>query len=209
MELDGGARVGVLHGVVEQVVQGRHELAAVAEDREVVARLGDADLDALLLGGRTHALDRLGDHEVHGHRLARRCLLGLDAAELEQVVDGAPDAERLGQHPLGQPAGDRGVVLGEQRLGQQRQRADRRLQLVADVGHEVAAHRFEPAAVGDVVDDREPADGAAVVVERHRRDDERAPGRAEQVERPPSADTLSRLGEQLVDGGGHERLAVP
>ena len=36
------------------------------------------------------------------------------------------------------------------RLGQQRQRADRRLQLVPDVGDEVAADRLDPAGLGDV-----------------------------------------------------------
>ena len=108
-----------------------------------------------LLGGRADAVDGLGDDQRgRGDRLADGRLLGLDAAELEQVVDGAADPDRLVQHPLGQAAGDRGVVLAEQRLGQQAERPDRRLQLVADVGHEVAADRLEPAALGDVVDRR-------------------------------------------------------
>ena len=61
------------------------------------------------------------------------------------------------------------IVLGEQRFGEQAERADGRLQLVADVGDEVAAHGLEPPALGHVVDDAEGADGATVVVERARR----------------------------------------
>ena len=37
------------------------------------------------------------------------------------------------------------------RLGEQRERADRRLQLVPDVGDEVAADRLDPAGLGDVL----------------------------------------------------------
>ena len=90
--LDGGPVVGVLHGVVEQVVEGRDELAPVAEDGEAGAGLDDLDGDAAVLGGRPDALDGLGQHEVGGDRLvALGTLLALDAAEREQVVDGAAD----------------------------------------------------------------------------------------------------------------------
>ena len=53
--------------------------------------------------------------------------------------------------PLGEAA-RRLRVVGrlEQGLGQQRERADRRLELVADVGHEVAAHPGHPVRLGDV-----------------------------------------------------------
>ena len=49
-----------------------------------------------------------------------------------------------------------GSSLVGQRLGEHGERADRRLQLVADVGDEVGAHRVEPSALADVVD-RRPA----------------------------------------------------
>ena len=89
-------------------------------DGEALRRLLHLDGDALLLGGGAHALDRLGDDQVHGDGLAPGLLLGLDAGQLEQVVDGAADPERLGEHALGEAVGDGGVVLGEERLGQQR-----------------------------------------------------------------------------------------
>ena len=45
-----------------------------------------------------------------------------------------------------------GVV---ERLGEQADRADRRLQLVADVGDEVAAHRVEPERLGAVLGEQQ------------------------------------------------------
>ena len=131
--------------------------------------------------GRTRSTASAID-QVHRHVVAPGLLVGLDAGELEEVVDGAADAERLGEHALGQAVGDGGVVLGQQRLGEQRQGADGRLQLVADVGDEVAAHRLEAAPVGDVVDDHEHAEPPAVRRQRDGREHEGAAGWAEQVD---------------------------
>ena len=65
------------------------------------------------------------------------------------------------QHPAGEPL-DRLRVVGRvrDRLGQQPDRAHRGLQLVADVGDEVAAHRLHPAFAGAVLDQREHQPGA-------------------------------------------------
>ncbi len=49
---------------------------------------------------------------------------------------------------------DLDVVLVGQRLGEHREGADRRLQLVADVGDEVGAHRIDTPALADVLDRR-------------------------------------------------------
>ena len=57
------------------------------------------------------------------------------------------------QHPAGEPLDGLGVVGGVLHgLGQQPDRADRRLELVADVGDEVAADRLDPALAGAVLD---------------------------------------------------------
>src|SRR5690349_9077516 len=53
--LDDRAAVGVLHGVVEQVREGGHELAPVAEQSEAGVGLGDVEGDARLLGGGQEA----------------------------------------------------------------------------------------------------------------------------------------------------------
>ena len=82
-------------------------------------------------------------------------------------------------------------------------RPHRRLELVADVGHEVAAGGVEPPPLGDVVDH-----GQGAVVERHGGDDQRAARRAEQLDGSIAGHPGQRLGHQLVDRGGHQRVAV-
>ncbi len=54
---------------------------------------------------------------------------------------------------LREAARDRRVGLRDQRLGEQAERAHRGLQLVADVGDEVAADLLQPSSLGHVVDD--------------------------------------------------------
>ena len=118
-DVDARAGIGVLHRVVEQDEDGRHELPPVAEDRQPVVGLAHGDLDAGVLGGGADPLHRLGDDQVHGHRLAVRRLTALDPAQLQQVLDGPTDPRRLGDDALGETAGDLRVVLVQQRLGEQ------------------------------------------------------------------------------------------
>ena len=69
---------------------------------------------------------------------------------------------RLVLDPAGEAAHGRRVVAGVlQRLGQQRHRADRRLELVADVGDEVAPDRLDPAGLRDVLDEQGDVPGSA------------------------------------------------
>ena len=53
-----------------------------------------------------------------------------------------------------------GSSLRRERLGQQLQRADRRLELVTHVGDEVAAHALDPVDLRDVVDEHRGAQRA-------------------------------------------------
>ncbi len=71
-------------------------------------------------------------------------------------------------HPVDHAVDDAGIGLVDQRLGQHGQRADRRLQLVADVGDEVGAHGVDPAPLADVLDRRH----RAAAVERGGGDDD-------------------------------------
>ena len=64
-------------------------------------------------------------------------------------------AVRLLEHPVGDPADRRRVVLIGERLGEHGERADGCLQLVADVGDEVGADGVDPPALADVLDGRE------------------------------------------------------
>ena len=102
-------------------------------------------------------------------RLATGRALAFDAREVEQVLDDAIDAERLGVDALGESLRDGGVALELQGLGEQSERPHGRLQLVTDVGDEVAANVFEAPALGDVFDDGEHAERATPVVDDRRR----------------------------------------
>ena len=61
-----------------------------------------------------------------------------------------------------------GSSVAGHRLGEQPERADRRLQLVAHVGDEVAPHALDPVDLRDVVHERHRADDCAVADERER-----------------------------------------
>ena len=150
------------------------------------------DLDASLVSRRTHPLNGVGYHQVHQHRLSGGRLFGLDAGQIEEVVDDAADPEGLVVDPAGQARGHFGVGLGDQRLGQQSEGAHRRLELVADVGHEIAADLFEPPALRHVLNERDDPEGTAAVVDLAGPHLESAAGRTVEVE--------GALGRALVPG---------
>ncbi len=150
------------------------------------------DLQAALVRRGAHPLNGIGHDEVDQHGLAGRGLLGLDAREVEQVIDDAADPEGLVVDAAGQPLRHVGVGLGDERLGQQAQRAHRRLELVAHVGHEVAADLLEPAPLRDVLNERDDPERPAAVVDLAGAHLQRAPGRAVEVE--------GALGRALVPG---------
>src|SRR5690606_24917411 len=53
-DLHGGLGIGVLHRVLEQVVEGGHELATVADHPEALGDRVDRDADPPLVGGAAH-----------------------------------------------------------------------------------------------------------------------------------------------------------
>ena len=154
-------------------------------------------------------LHRLGHDQVDVDRFAGRGLLGLDPAQVEQVVDDPADPEGLGMDPRGQPLGDLGVGLDGQGLGQQAEGADRRLQLVADVGHEVAPDLLEAATFGDVLDDGDDPERPAPVVDEPGAHGQGLPGWAVEVEGALGGTLLPGVLEQLGDGLGGQGVAVP
>ena len=165
-DLDQRPRGRVLHRVLQQVVDGRHQLPAVAEHPQALRRLAEVDRHLLVLGRVAHPLGGLGHDQVDGHRLPHRVLLRLQAAQVDEVVDHPLDPLGLHLHPPGQAVDDHQVVLGGQGLGQQGQGADRGLELVADVGDEVAPHPLLALLLGLVAEHEDPAHRAPLVVER-------------------------------------------
>ena len=159
------AFVGELHCVLEQVVERRGQLAAVAEHRDRRGGFLEFDLDAPLLGRRPDSFCGFGHDEVDEHGFARWRLLVLDARQIQQVVDDPRDAECLGVDPLRETPRHLGFGLGKQRLGEKPERTHRRLQLVADVGDEVPADFLEPTPLGDVIDDGDDPERPLAVVD--------------------------------------------
>ena len=96
-----------------------------------------------------------------------------------------------------------------ERLGEHLERADRRLELVAHVGDEVAAHALDPVHLGDVVDERGRAERPLGVAERHRRQVQHRARRAEELQLALArARRCSARVEQLVERAGGDRVGV-
>ena len=159
------SRLAVLDGVLDQVADRRHELAPVADDDQRVRLRASVSTGASveivissLSGQFRDAIDAAADHVGDSHRLVR-------ALGSRSRCGTAPsDRRSCGWH--GRVSAsirvttrcDRVEVgLVDERLGQHRQRADRRLQFVRDVGDEVGARLLDPAPLRDVVDERHAA----------------------------------------------------
>ena len=80
----------------------------------------------------------------------------LQPRELDDLLDEVRQPVGLDTDALGEAGDDLGVVMGvEDRLGEQGDAADRRLELVADVGEEVAADLLDPGRLGAVLDEEQ------------------------------------------------------
>ena len=140
----------------------------------------------------------------------------LQPGQLDDLLDERGQADRLPLHPGGEvPDGVR--VLGRvgHRLGEQAQRADRCLELVADVGDEVAPDLLDAARLGAVVDEDEhevSSQRRDAGVDQDLRPAERAPGElelllADQAQPARFGDELAQLGVgQVVTADQPERV---
>ena len=201
------ARVG--DGVGDEVAHRGADLLLRAEDLQAVLA---ARLDGDLLGGGLHGagVDGGGDRgvEVDHDRLLER-VVALEAGELDDLLHQLGQAVALGEHPAGEALDRLGVVGGVgDGLGEQPDGADRGLELVADVGDEVAAHRLDPLLARAVLDQGEHQPGAQ--------------GRdagGEGAHRPPSgpcrSSSLSRIcpsrrtcATRSSSSGDHDRVAA-
>ena len=205
-EDDLGPRRRVLDRVVQQVEQCRDELAPIDVDPQRGIGIDD-DGDLRLVRSRSDAADRLAEHG-HDVEVAELGVVAeLDAAQLQQVVDRGAGPVGLRDHPLGESGDDVGVGLVADRLGQQAERADRRLELVADVGDEVPSDRLGPLLQRAVVDQGQPT-RLAPVVEGVGGDEEGLRRRPEQLDLATGRDALERQAQQLAHGGLDEHESV-
>ncbi|CAM4153179.1 hypothetical protein JAAN108728_13830 [Janibacter anophelis] len=158
---DRGVGVGVGDRVADEVAHGGDEHVLVAAHVQVLGDLvGQGDvlglgLDAQVLEGERDDVLDLDELRVLQDRRA------LEPGELDDLLDQARQAHRLTLHPTGEAVDGLGVVLGvHDRLGEQGDATDRRLELVADVGDEVASGLLDAAALGLVVDEQQHVLGA-------------------------------------------------
>ena len=158
---------------------------------------------------RSEPVGRLVEQHVDRHALPDRRLLGLDEAQIEQVVDDPREPVGL-LHELRRELLDHRVVLAvADRLGEERERADRRLELVAHVGDEVATNALDPARLRDVVDERGRADDVLRgVPDRHGGDVEHPARRAEECQLVLAGLTAERALDEPFDRVLRERVAV-
>ena len=146
-----------------------------------------------VLGEGSRSIDRTR-HDVHDlDGVANGLLSQLDARELHQVVDRPGDPMRFGDHPFRHSAHDVRVALVGQRLGEHSEGADRRLQLVADVGDEVGAHSVDSPAFADVLDRRHRR-AALKSLGRHDHGDPRRTVQLEQLARRAAVEGLAQGG---------------
>ena len=171
------------------------ELAAVAPDAYPVGKLEHLDGDVPHLTEVADPVHRSFDDDADVDELGRRLLAELDPRQLEEVVDRPRHAVRLVEHAIGDAVHDVEVVLLAERLGEHGHRPDRRLQLVADVGHEVRPHGVDPSTLTDVLDRRH----RATALERCGGDDDGEARRTVQLERLLRLLAVARLGELTVD----------
>ena len=115
----------------------------------------NGERDALRLGGRALAFEAGADHVGHVDRHdLERLVVGLDAGQHQHVEDQVMQPVGLffdaGQESLTRFRVGVGAVA--ERFGIRLDRTERSLELMRNIGHEIAADRFEPAKLGRVVD---------------------------------------------------------
>ena len=161
----------VADGVFDEVLHGHGEGLPVDHDGDVALRLvvrGGVSVDRRLLAAQRQPYGdvlRTGLHQVlaDGRAHHRHGGYALRLEHRRRVLR-ALQFDQVG-HQFGQPRGLLGDAAGEiphgarvirrvgDGFGEQRDRACGGLQLVGDIGDEVAAHPLEPTLLGHVVDE--------------------------------------------------------
>ncbi len=151
-DADPGAGLAVVDGVGHQVPDRGGEQLGIPEHPQPVLA-GEGELDVARLGRHPHPVDRLGHDRPDVDELGLVEGVGhLQPRQVDDLLDQPGEPGGLDEDALREPLDRLGVVLGaEHGLGEQRDAADRGLQLVADVGDEVAADLLDPPGVGVVL----------------------------------------------------------
>ena len=134
-----GARVGICHGVLHKIADRYTKLARAAQYSRP-GNTGHGEGDPIPLGVEPAAIHRFGQHlvNVNDLRIGQR-VVGLKSGQLDDLTDQIGQPSGLDTQPTGELAYGGRVVSGIfNRLGEQRNGADGRFELVTDVCDEVA-----------------------------------------------------------------------
>lgn len=177
-----GAGGRVVDGVLDEVAEGGGQLAPVPPDAQVGGATGGHG-DLLGAGLVAAPVDGLGDQLVHADRLGvLEGIVVLHPRQVDELLDEVGEPGGLYLHTSGEALDGLRVVRGvHDGLGQEGERADGRLELVADIRDEVAPYRFDPPGLGEVLDEEQHEPGA-------QRGDTRGDGQGLPVRSPASAD---------------------
>ena len=152
-----GAAVGVVHGVGHQVARPRRRSAP--RDPKTSSSWSPRVTRVMSLAAASMALVSTAAATTSSSRTCTGISSGSSPwrRDSSMICWTSRESRSLSvQHPAGEALHGLGVVGGlVDRLGQQPDGADGGLELVAHVGHEVAAHGLDPALAGAVLDQRQ------------------------------------------------------
>ena len=160
--MDPPALRGVEVGVGQQVGDDLADAAGVGERERQRRGDVDAELLVLLLDPRPHQLGDLADRLADVDRAAVDLdVVGLDARDVEQVVDELDEPVGRAQDDLDELALALGHVLGRavEQLDEALDRGQRAAELVRGGGDELTLGALEPSPLGDVADRPDDAVG--------------------------------------------------
>ena len=189
--------VAVFDRVLEEVVDGRHQLGPFPDHRQAQRDRHDLDGYAVTLAARLTTFDGLVHQVAHLQRDIARRIIGLDTRQREEVVDHRGQAIRLEFDARRQLANDRRIlVVGAvaEGLGKQEQGAYRGAQFVADVRDEITPDGVDAAALRHVFDD-----GNRAVNEAGPADDDDSAGRSVQLDGLGRGEPAASLGQHFVE----------
>ncbi|CAB4740339.1 unannotated protein [freshwater metagenome] len=87
-------------------------------------------------------------------------VVALKPGQVDDVLHQVAEPRRLNLHPLGEMPDLISVIArGEDCLGQQRQSADGRFELVADICDKIPPHRINPSLLRQIIDEDEDGTG--------------------------------------------------
>ena len=199
-DLDRLVRAGVLDRVVEQVDERAAHLARVAEDLDVGRFRPDEQRHLGRVGRGLHDVDA-SPTGAAGPASAPR--VGASWASIvlrssrSSTMRASRSASRTTRSASRCTTAD--VVGRGHRLGEQAERADRRLQLVTHVGDEVAPDALDAPRLRDVAGERDRADDLAVAPQRERAQLQHLTGRSVELELAFGAVTGERVLHELGD----------